>query len=174
VPENHPSIASAPTDRDIPGLILGFSCLLFGLAVHAVIPYQVSVEPIPGASQYVSFTPAAVPRLCAMAFVLLGLLQISVSYRHGAAAQSPKKAAFTAGTAQDLAFLAAAMLAYPILMTYGGYALATVCFLLALTLYGGERRPAVLLLCALGVPAAVYLLFGRLMQIPLPEGQWFG
>lgn len=166
---------SSDTQRDVPGIVLGSASLVFGLVIHLVIPFEVSVEPIPGASQYIGFTPAALPRLCATAFMLLGILQIARSV-HERSQTTPdnKKPRFNLETVRNLAVLAAALIAYAIAMPLVGYVPATVAFLLLLISYGGERRLTLLILCSVGVPISIYLLFGRLMSIPLPDARLLG
>ena len=159
--------------RDLPGIVLGLSTLMFGLALYVVIPFQVSVEPIPGASQFVAFTPADLPRACATAFVLLGLVQLFQSMRQGKPPESDARISFTWNAAQDFLVLGLAIILYPEVMLILGYPVATIFFLLLLILYGGERRLAVLVTCAVGVPLAIYVLFVRLMSIPLPAGWLF-
>lgn len=60
--------------------------------------------------------------------------------------------------------------AYAAVVAYAGFLISTFTYLLLFGLAVGERRLPRLLLFAVLVPIAIYLVFSTLFSVPLPEG----
>jgi len=150
--------------------ILGCVSLMLSVALHLLLPGQVSVEPIPGAGDLVRITPATVPLACATAFALIGALFIVGSFSSALRQARPATKLIEREALPKLSFTIITLLAYVFLMEFLGYLLATILFLLTLNLYFGTRGAKELGIAAILVPAAIFLFFARVMLIPLPEG----
>jgi hypothetical protein len=59
---------------------------------------------------------------------------------------------------------------YVVLMDALGYLVSSVLYVVALLLLLRVRRPLAIALCAVGLPAVLYALFGWLLGVPLPGG----
>lgn len=64
-------------------------------------------------------------------------------------------------------------LGYYHLTLRAGYVLATFVVLPVVMWYFGCRDKKVVLVTAVVFPVLIYLLFARLMMVPLPQGKWF-
>lgn len=60
--------------------------------------------------------------------------------------------------------------AYTAVVSYAGFLITTFIYLLLFGLVVGERRLPRLLLFAVLVPVAIYLIFSTVFNVPLPEG----
>lgn len=60
--------------------------------------------------------------------------------------------------------------AYTAVVSYAGFLISTFIYLLLFGLVVGERRLPRLLLFAVLVPVAIYLIFSTVFNVPLPEG----
>lgn len=165
---------SAPARGSVGDFVLGGISLILGIAIYVLIPFQVNVEPIPGASQYVSFTPAALPRACAIGFMAIGLIQLYLGFSPEIWGRMRAAVANASGRLRKLLGVCVLLPIYPFLMTQVGYFAATVPFLAILAVLGGERRPVTIIMFSLAMPLAIFGLFSSLMSIPLPEGRLLG
>jgi len=173
-PADNPEGGSESAGEGVGDFVLGCASLILGIAIYVLIPFQVNIEPIPGASQYVIFTPAALPRACAIAFVSIGLVQIYFGSAPGFWSRMRVALKNASDRLPSLLIILALLPTYPFLLTQVGYFAATVVFLAILTVYGGERRPVTIVLFSTLMPLAIYGLFSYLMSIPLPEGRLLG
>lgn len=141
----------APTMLDRSRLV-GCAVVAAGLAVALlIVPYQtyeVSGAPL---------QPATIPMLCGFAIAACGLL---VAWRTqpdgGEAVLRPLFGILTLISATYLG------------TRYLGYGIMAPALMLALMLHMGERRPVWLVIGGAVVPAAIWLLFGVLLERPLP------
>lgn len=65
-----------------------------------------------------------------------------------------------------------ALAGYAALMPVVGYVLSTILYLVFMTFYLGERNPLRMAIWGIGVAMAVFLIFDKLLNVPLP-GMWF-
>ncbi len=65
-----------------------------------------------------------------------------------------------------------ALAGYASLMPVSGYVLSTILYLVFMTFYLGERNPLRMAIWSIGVAMAVFLVFDKLLNVPLP-GMWF-
>lgn len=150
--------------------VLGGVSLAISLAVYLVVPSQVSMQPIPGTGDLVRITPATVPLACAAAFAVIGVMLVASSFSRGIQRQAPVAKLIEREALPKLCFTVVMLLAYVFTIEFLGYLLATSLFLLTLNLYFGTRGATQLGIAAIVVPVAIFLFFGRVMLIPLPEG----
>lgn len=150
--------------------ILGGISLTLALAVYLLVPSQVSMQPIPGTGDLVGITPGTIPLACSTAFAVIGVMFVASSF--SGSLQGPASAAklIEREALPRLSFTVAMLLAYVFTMEFLGYLLATILFLLSLNLFFGTRGARQLAIAAIAVPIAIFLFFGRVMLIPLPEG----
>lgn len=64
-------------------------------------------------------------------------------------------------------------LGYVLMIRHIGFFVGTVVYLIFFLIMVRERRPSVVSTTAVLVPLAIYLVFVRIMNIPLPEGLLF-
>jgi putative tricarboxylic transport membrane protein len=64
-------------------------------------------------------------------------------------------------------------LGYVLMIRHIGFFVGTVVYLIFFLIMVRERRPSVVSATAVLVPLAIYLVFVRIMKIPLPEGLLF-
>lgn len=166
-----PTSDPPPAGGGIADFVLGCISLMLGITIYVLIPYQVNAEPVPGASQYVTFTPAALPRACAIAFVVIGLLELYFGLAAGFWSQMRLALESASDRALRLLVLGIMLPMYPFVMANVGYFAATAVFLAILIVFGGERRPVTVAIFSMLMPLAIYGLFSSLMSIPLPEGR---
>lgn len=132
--------------------------------------------------------PRFLPRVLAVVLMLLsvmlvvdGALQIRAkrSSARKLALSEEKGARLHAGAAGAVAIAAgdrsvllfiAAMAFYVALMPILGYALGSFVFFIATLALAGQRRPGMLIAQAIGTMVALYLLFGVILRIDLPDG----
>jgi tripartite-type tricarboxylate transporter receptor subunit TctC len=111
---------------------------------------------------------AAVPRLWMAVVAALSVSAFWTGRSSRAAAGS------TGATRIDLvAKLALVLVLHVALTFYAGYYASTALLLISTMVLFGERRPSVLLGITCVWLTVVYLLFTRLMFVPLPTGTWF-
>jgi uncharacterized membrane protein YidH (DUF202 family) len=108
------------------------------------------------------------PSLLSASLIIIGVLLIVVGVTRGAQEQDRSRSGVDA-----LAYIAA-VIAYFALLAVLGYLVATVMLAWGLSVWLGERRdwPSLvrkLIGCVLGV-AVLYVLFGGLLNVPLPSG----
>jgi putative tricarboxylic transport membrane protein len=138
------------TANRISGLLVALAGLLLWLVV------------VPANTETVGsgwIRPDTLPLACAVALVVLGLLQAGP---RGAPIEVTGAQVLRAGLFAALAFLAVWA------MAAGGFRLAAPAFALALMLLVGERRPVWLAIGAIGVPAAIWLTAVPLLDRTLP------
>lgn len=138
------------TANRISGLLVAFTGLVLWLAV------------IPANTETVGsgwIRPDTLPLACAIALVLLGLLQAM-----------PRGNPIGVGGADVLrtALFAALSFLAVWMMAVAGFRLAAPAFALALMLLVGERRPGWLAVGAIAVPAAIWLTAVPLLDRTLP------
>lgn len=150
--------------------ILGGISLALAVALYLLVPGQVSTQPIPGAGDFVRITPATVPMVCVTAFAIIGLMFVVSSFADTLKRAIPATDRIEREALPRLFFTVVTLLTYVFIMEFLGYLLATILFLLTLNLYFGTRGVRQLGIAAVLVPAAIFLFFGRIMLIPLPEG----
>ncbi|NWF57433.1 MAG: tripartite tricarboxylate transporter TctB family protein [Syntrophaceae bacterium] len=59
---------------------------------------------------------------------------------------------------------------YAALVSYGGFLITTFLYLALFSLAAGERRWIRLIVFAVTVPVAIYLIFAAILNVPLPPG----
>lgn len=137
------------------------------LAVCAVLYWLTTqFDSVPAAlSQNVP--PEFFPRL--LLAVISALSVVLIVQGGGKAAR--RDAAPPGETRRGIAAAAAAWLGCA-LFHFAGAPLAMVFSCVALPIVWGERRRGILALYALGIPAAVYVIFTLLLEVRFPEGVW--
>jgi hypothetical protein len=133
---------------------------------------QIRVSPLEGV-----VGAQAVPKSLAVGLAALSALLIAQDlWRGRRAAAAPGQESEVSGTYAHLR--AAGMLligiGYLVLVSTIGYAPAVALLVLATALYLGQGLSARLVAVALGLALFYYLMFVRLLGIPLPPGIWPG
>jgi putative tricarboxylic transport membrane protein len=129
---------------------------------------------------------ASFPRLLTAIMAALAGMLLHQTWRRRPAAESTADGAAAGGGSIDSAepiwdravltrvgIVSLMIAGYVALVQTLGFVLTSVIFLSTTIRYFGERRPVRLLLVAITVTAAVYLLFGVLAGVPFPPGRIF-
>lgn len=113
--------------------------------------------------------PAFFPILIALALAVLSVALLVRGARAAATEPSTLPSAVSARGWIALGVFVVYLIAMPTL----GFLIASVPFFAALTWAYGERRPVVVVLTAIAVPAALLIVFRSGFQIFLPRGLWW-
>ncbi len=154
------------------------------LALSMYVWYETATYPAPaGEAGAEGLGPAFYPRLLAITLAGLAcLVAVAALLRRGKSAPSPMPpASLTANDRLRAAALFGTMVAYWLLMPWLGFVLCTFCFLVAAMLLlatpDRRRRPPIWALvggCSALATASVFLLFTRVVKVPIPLGRLFG
>ena len=74
---------------------------------------------------------------------------------------------------RDLAFHAAAIIGFGMLIPWAGLWISSAVLLVASLFIAGERRPPVLLLAPVGTAALAWLLIAVVLNVYIDPGRWF-
>lgn len=117
--------------------------------------------------------PGFFPGVVSVFMFAMGLLLLVKTLR---AKAEPSEEEIVPSTKSDyirVVILAVVCAVYLEAMDYVGFVLSTPPFCLLVALLLGERRPLVLAVHCLLVPAAIYVSFQIMLSVPLPEGWLF-
>lgn len=148
--------------------IVGFICIAISIVVLCITPS------FPTGQEIANLTgPAFFPNTLAIAYIILGFLQIILAFKaqaktqrgHNGAANAPQQRGKIATAFEFIAL----MIAYIIFFVPLGYLISTILFLFLLMWLLGLKWWKSLLYSAI-YTAVIYLLFGKLFTIDLPAG----
>jgi putative tricarboxylic transport membrane protein len=137
-------------------VVLTFSGLLWYL-----------VEQIPEV-KYRAIAPTFFPYVITVTLAILGVLLICEGWRQPEAPVFKVK--ITRKDAYRLILFLLMMLVYLKTVNILGFILTSIIFVALAEPLLGERRPHVVIMVALGVPAGLYVLFFKLLRVILPTG----
>lgn len=143
-------------------------CLVMAIAIFA---FAASMTQNPGQIGHPG--PGFFPGAVSVFMFAMGLLLLVKTLR---ARPEPPEEGIVPSTKRDyirVVILAVICAVYLETMDYFGFVFTTPPFCLLVALLLGERRPLVLALHCLLVPAAIYVSFQMLLSVPLPEGWLF-
>ena len=146
--------------------VLAAGCVLFSIFLFAVIPSEVERPPVLFGQKSNGLDPAFFPQLVAGCFLLVGLWYLRASFSlndvngfRGLKRDNYISVGFTA-----LMFVVYASILQPL-----GFVLSSALTVGVLSIFYGARHWLTILIVALGVPAAVYVIFRRVLTVALPE-----
>jgi hypothetical protein len=111
--------------------------------------------------------PTLIPRGVAACLLLAGGLLLVQALR---GKSNELEAPLVGGDRRRVLLIGLLTGGYAAVVAYAGFLISTFFYLLFFGLVLGERRLLRLLLFALLVPIAIYLVFSTLFNVPLPEG----
>lgn len=164
---------SGPRAHNRTDLVLGAVLLAFGLVV-ALAAAQLKVG-----STTDPLGPRGFPLLLGIGFVGAGIgLLVTTVVPSRAPADGVERLLQEEDDEQDdgpanrprLVLGAAGVLAYVLVLPYGGFLLTTAVFLAGMIRLQGGAAPRAFLAMVLGFPTAVWLLFAVILNVPLPSG----
>ena len=155
------------TKRDF---LIGCVSFIFGLILYIIL-IPLSIHQIDTSSfRSGEISPASFPQFIAIGIILSGtalavrsaitLLRANIKAKWVAVSKMP---------INSLLITSIVMFAYIIIIKGIGYFEATIVIALAAFWILGYRRWYIVI-WALGIAVSVYLLFGRIIKVPLPEG----
>ncbi|MEJ2375692.1 MAG: tripartite tricarboxylate transporter TctB family protein [Pseudolabrys sp.] len=161
--------AERPSQRGIRinfNTVLAAACVLFSIFLFAVIPSEVERPPVLFGQQSNGLDPAFFPHLVATCFLIVGLwyLRASFSLNDVNGFRGLKRGNYVSVGFTMLMFVVYAAILQPL-----GFVLSSALVVALLSIFYGARHWLTILLVALGVPAAVYVVFRRLLTVALPE-----
>jgi hypothetical protein len=148
--------------------------------VSAWVFYESAKFPMP--QEYLRFGGGAAhyPRLVAICFVVLAIFLIRESMKlHKQEKKGAPESTSVRSTPASLVLIILLSLAYPFAIHYLGFRLGTFLFLVLGIMKLKGMRPSVLgtfVILAISVVATgvIYLLFYKIVRVPLPTGELFG
>ena len=111
--------------------------------------------------------PTLIPRGVA-AFLLIAAAILFIKAVKGGSLRLEERLA--GANRRRVIFAAALTGAYAALLSYVGFLMTTFSYLFLFGLVAGERRWVNLVLFAILVPVAIYLIFSTFLNVPLPPG----
>lgn len=144
--------------------------LVFWLALALVafgLSYQFADEP----GTY-KWGAASWPRAVIILMAVTAIIHATIRYREAGHAATDED--HTGGSFLGSIGLFLIPLVYVWLLPRTGFYLTTPFFLVALLLYGGERRWRVILLTTVIIASLINLVFAKLFYVALPVGNWPG
>ena len=155
-------------------LTVGIISLGITIALYLIIPIQVSMEAIPGTGDYVTITAATFPRLCVGGFSILSLILIAKSF-FLFKTEIPDSTRPTIGLLgwRNFTVITIIIISYMSLIEPIGYLISTIICLIIMNFYFGTRNIWQIILGGIALPAALYILFSRVLLIQLPTGYLF-
>ena len=111
--------------------------------------------------------PTLIPRGVA-AFLLVAAAILFIQAVKGGSHRLEER--LTGANRRRVIFAAALTGAYAALLSYVGFLMTTFSYLFLFGLVAGERRWVNLVLFAILVPVAIYLIFSTFLNVPLPPG----
>ena len=152
----------------VAGFILAVSFCFFLLTLQ-----------IEGVAGYESMGPAFWPRFTLIGMMILAvviMLRALIASRENQAAEAETDPSIeTSDSRKNLrpVFISAGILVCSIVaIPYLGFVLSAFLTTAGLIYYLGEKRIWVALLVSFGLVTSIYLLFGKLMYVPMPRGVW--
>jgi putative tricarboxylic transport membrane protein len=145
---------------------LAGGCILFSIFLFLIIPYQVEEQPTLFGVTGSGLDPAFFPNLVAILFLVIGAIYLWLSFgmtEHNGFRDLTGNSYATIGISLGIFILYAALL-QPL-----GFLLSSGLVVAALSVFYGARHIPSILLVAVGVPAAVYFVFRRALNVALPE-----
>lgn len=85
-------------------------------------------------------------------------------------ADAPSPFAFRSRGMRCVYLLCGAFLVFSVILHYANYTIASIFFIPACMRTLGEKRPLRLLAVTIGMPFCVYIIFEKILGIPLPTG----
>ena len=155
-------------DIIVPGFIIAASIFFFILTLQ-----------IEGVTGYEQMGPAFWPRFTLIGMMLLSVVIILQSLimtkRDGHGDAQAEEKPFEPGKLSHLKYVfycAAILFCFILAMTYLGFLPTAFVATAGLIYFLGERKKWLVLLVSFGLVAGIYLLFGKLMYVPMPRGVW--
>ncbi len=142
-------------------LILSGYLILAVLLYRSTASYPVSVQG--STALYVRFLGMALGVFCS--------LELFLWFKNRGQAQSEKLTIATVPIRFWGLFIL--LLIYSTALSYLGFYLSSVLFLPLAMLLLGAKKPLSISLTSIGVLLFIYLVFARLLEVPLPEGSLF-
>jgi putative tricarboxylic transport membrane protein len=146
--------------------VLAGGCVLFSVFLFLVIPSEVERPPVLFGTTSAALDPAFFPELVATCFMLVGLWYLYTSFRLNDANgfRGLKKHNYASVLFTTVMFVVYASILRPF-----GFILSSALVVAVLSTFYGARHWLTVVLVALGVPAAVYAVFRRILTVALPE-----
>ena len=144
-------------DSVIAGILLFFSVFLFAVT-----------KDFPRGKLALSVGPASMPRLWIYGLWIFCIWLIVQTLRGGAKAANSRR-----GNVLIPIKLLGLMLGYLLLIKYAGYYISTFLFLTAGSYMLKYKKHLIIFATVLGFVLFSYLVFDRVLQVPLPKGFWF-
>jgi putative tricarboxylic transport membrane protein len=146
--------------------VLAAGCVLFSIFLFAVIPSEVERPPVLFGVPSAGLDPAFFPHVVATCFLLVGLWYVRASF-------ALNDANGFRGLKRDnyvsIFVTIAMMIVYASILQPLGFVLSSALTVGVLSIFYGARHWISVVIAALGVPAAVYIVFRRLLTVALPE-----
>ncbi len=146
--------------------VLAAGCILFSIFLFIVIPYQVEPQPVLFGQAGSGLDPAFFPELVAVLFLIVGGIYLWLSFDM----HEPNGfRGLTANSYWNIGVSLLAFILYAAALQPLGFLLSSGLLVAGLSVFYGARHVISILLVAVGVPAAVYLVFRRALSVALPE-----
>ncbi len=149
--------------------VVALGCILLGIAIWFLIPYQVQKPPTFLGQNSSGLSPALFPRLAAAGFVVVGLAYLVLSFRMY---ERSTLRELPASAYVNLAVLLAVMIVYVALLRPLGYVLSSMLVATGIALYYGSRNAFGIAAVGVAAPLAIYFLFTRMLTVSLPPFPW--
>ena len=155
-------------DIIVPGFIIAASIFFF------ILTFQIE-----GVAGYEQMEPAFWPR-----FTLIGMMILCGIIMLRSLIKTEKNDAGDAATEENLAapgtlsnlkyvfYCAGILFCFILAISYLGFLPSAFVATAGLTYFLGERKKWLVFLVSFGLTAGIYLLFGKLMYVPMPRGVW--
>lgn len=153
----------------VTNLIAGPLMLGFGLlGVFVIIPNGIDE---PGGVQFAALSPSYFPRIvCYMLAAFGALVIVRTLLAKPASSQTDADAAPDERVIMRTVTVFAVLLALYVALEPLGFPLTGCLALLVLMFLADERRLAIMLPIAVGIPAGLYLFFVKAANVPIPSG----
>ena len=140
--------------------------VLFGLVLFLITPYQVEEPVLIFGQSLNALDPTLFPRVVAAGFVLLGLWYLAIGF--GLQERNGFRDVDRQGY-RNVGVSVGAFALYAVAMEPLGFVLSSTLLIFGLSVFYGARSPVLVALVGISVPALIYLVFTRLLQVFLPE-----
>lgn len=145
------------------------ACILLGLAIWLLVPYQVAEPPRFFGRSSVGISPRLFPQLLAIGFMLIGALYLFASLRM---TEVSGFRGLPLSAYVNLAVILVAMIAYVALLRPIGYVASSILVAVSISLYYGSRSPVGIGIAGVVAPLVIYYLFTRHLSVSLPPFPW--
>lgn len=152
------------TTRTSDLLFGSLTTVIFLFVYLLVIPAEVPVE---STVRVAALAPDFWPRVIAGGLVLLGLMQIAVALAHK---PGPLVPSLDPKSRRMVVGLCAVLVIFPLCVPFLGFLVSSVLAMAVSMWLFGERRLAVMLLGAVGLPALLQFFFVRVAGVLIPTG----